>query len=60
MQWIIKGGRRLGECLFPSRIGKNKHLITRYYARLIHGWVTSIGLDPALYRTHSLRRTKWS
>ena len=22
------------------------------------GWVTSIGLDPALYGTHSLRRTK--
>jgi len=58
MQWITKGGRRPGECLFPSRIGKNKHLTTRHYARLMDGWVTSIGLDPVLYGTHSLRRTK--
>ena len=58
MQWIIKGGRRSGEWLFPSRIGKNKHLTTRHYARLMDGWVTSIGLDPVLYGTHSLRRTK--
>ena len=58
MQWITKGGRRSGECLFPSRIGKNKHLTTRHYARLMDGWVTSIGLNPALYGTHSLRRTK--
>ena len=58
MQWITKGGRCPGECLFPSRIAKNKHLTTRHYARLMDGWVTSIGLDPALYGTHSLRRTK--
>jgi integrase len=25
---------------------------------LVDGWVRSIGLDPALYGTHSLRRTK--
>jgi len=24
----------------------------------VDGWVNSIGLDPALYGTHSLRRTK--
>lgn len=58
MQWIIKGGRRSGDYLFPSRIGTNKPLTTRHYARLMDVWVTSIGLDPALYGTHSLRRTK--
>jgi len=26
--------------------------------RLISGWVGSIGLDPKLFGTHSLRRTK--
>ena len=31
---------------------------TRQYARLVARWVTSIGLDPTLYGTHSLRRTK--
>lgn len=27
-------------------------------ARLVHDWVASIGLDPAKFGTHSLRRTK--
>jgi integrase len=31
---------------------------TRQYGRLLDGWVALIGLDPALYGTHSLRRTK--
>ena len=31
---------------------------TRQYARLVAQWVTIIGLDPSLYGTHSLRRTK--
>ena len=28
------------------------------YARIVQGWVRSIGLNPATYGTHSLRRTK--
>jgi len=32
-------------------------LTTRQYARLVHEWVCSIGLDPAKFGTHSLRRT---
>jgi integrase len=28
------------------------------YARLVQEWVASIGLDPAKFGTHSLRRTK--
>ena len=31
---------------------------TRHYARLVSGWIASNGLDPHLYGTHSLRRTK--
>ena len=34
------------------------HLGTRQYARLVDRWVTLVGLDPAAYGTHSLRRTK--
>jgi integrase len=30
----------------------------RQYARLVSDWFVSIGLDPHLYGTHSLRRTK--
>ena len=31
---------------------------TRQYARLVANWVSDIGLDPTIYGTHSLRRTK--
>jgi len=44
--------------LFPSRIHASPHLSTRQYARIVEKWVTSIGLDPAAYGTHTLRRTK--
>ena len=33
-------------------------MTTRQYARLVADWVASIGLDPAKFGTHSLRRTK--
>jgi hypothetical protein len=31
---------------------------TRQYARLLSDWLVRVGLDPHLYGTHSLRRTK--
>ena len=31
---------------------------TRQYARLVRTWTISIGLDPAGYGTHTMRRTK--
>jgi integrase len=34
------------------------HLSTRQYARIVDSWVEEIGLDPAAYGTHSVRRTK--
>jgi integrase len=33
-------------------------MTTRQYARLVSEWVASIGLDPHVFATHSLRRTK--
>lgn len=30
------------------------------YARIVRGWVQEIGLDPAAYGTHTMRRTKAS
>jgi integrase len=56
--WISRADRKPGDYLFPSRVKKDKPLGTRHYARLVDGWVSSIGLDAALYGTHSLRRTK--
>ncbi|RVG17817.1 tyrosine-type recombinase/integrase [Sinorhizobium meliloti] len=56
--WI--GSRRLGErdYLFPSRMHALPHLSTRQYSRIVERWVSSIGLDPKRYGTHSMRRTK--
>jgi len=36
------------------------HLSTRQYARIVRSWVSRIGLDPAAYGTHTLRRTEAS
>jgi site-specific recombinase XerD len=30
----------------------------RQYARIVHGWIESAGMDSTAYGTHSLRRTK--
>jgi len=46
--------------LFPGRIHASPHLSTRPYARLVHRWIRSIGLDDAAYGTHTMRRTKAS
>ena len=34
------------------------HISIRQYARLVHRWTKSIGLESASYGTHSMRRTK--
>lgn len=47
-----------GDYLFPSRLASSPHLSTRQYARIVRDWVSSVGLNPASYGTHSLRRTK--
>jgi len=44
--------------VFPGRGGSNTHISTRQYARLLDDWLRQVGLDPSLYGTHSLRRTK--
>ena len=50
--------KKPGECLFSGRRGPDKGLTTRQYARLLAAWLTSVSLDPHLFGTHSLRRTK--
>ena len=56
--WLTESKRRSSDFLFPSRLSGSPHLSTRQYVRLVQSWVELIGLDPALYGTHSLRRTK--
>src|ERR1700745_3843064 len=57
-RWIDTAGLRHGGFLFPSRICGGRPLRTRPYARLVSRCTASLGLDPARYGTHSLRRTK--
>ena len=49
---------RTGQVLYAGRGDDPRGLTTRQYARLVHDWVASIGLDPAKFGTHALRRTK--
>ena len=56
--WITATGLADSAYLFPSRISGSPHLSTRQYARILDAWVSSIGLDPSAYGTHSMRRTK--
>ena len=51
-------GKVAGEFLFTSRRRLGEAMTTRQYARLVAEWITGIGLDPHIFATHSLRRTK--
>ncbi len=57
-RWLPSVEVRHGQHLFPSRFRAQPHLSTRQYARIVHSWVESAGLDSAAYGTHSMRRTK--
>lgn len=56
--YLRTAGKKPGELLFPSRRRPGRCMTTRQYARLVATWVASISLDPRIYSTHSLRRTK--
>ena len=56
--YIMAAGKKLGEFLFTACRKQEHRMTTRQYARLLSEWIASIGLDPRLFGTHSLRRTK--
>ena len=56
--YIKAAGKKPGEFLFASRRNRERCMTTRQYARLVSELIGSIGLDPLLFGTHSLRRTK--
>ena len=58
VDWIRLSGLASENFLFPSRVRASPHLSVRQYARIVDSWVEEIGLDPAAYGTHSIRRTK--
>jgi integrase len=56
--YIRIAGKKPGEFMFTGRRGPGRNMSTRQYARLVSDWIANIGLDPHLFGTHSLRRTK--
>ena len=56
--WLSAADLSNGRYPFPSRVRAQPHLSTRQYARIVHGWIESAGLDSSAYGTHSMRRTK--
>lgn len=56
--WIAEAKLPSNGYLFPSRVSHRQYMSTRQYSRIVKNWVESIGLDPADYGSHSLRRTK--
>ena len=56
--YLKAASRQPSQYVFPGRHGSEAHISTRQYARLLDDWLRQVGLDPSLYGTHSLRRTK--
>jgi integrase len=56
-EYLATADRKPGEYLFNGR-RSGESMTTRQYARLLADWLVGIGLDPHIYGTHSLRRTK--
>ena len=56
--WLNGRATAPQQYLFPSRVVESSHLSTRQYGRIVKEWVRSIGLDPSVYGTHTMRRTK--
>lgn len=49
---------RSSDYLFQSHVDSSRHISTRQYNRIFHGWIDKLSLDETLYSTHSMRRTK--
>lgn len=58
--WIRVSGKGPQDCLFSTKRKNGGPMSTRQYARLLSSWLSAIGLDPSMFGTHSLRRTKVS
>jgi hypothetical protein len=46
--YLKAASKKPGEFLFTGRRGTGRNMTTRQYARLLSGWVASIGLDPKI------------
>ncbi|MBB1321087.1 MULTISPECIES: tyrosine-type recombinase/integrase [unclassified Shewanella] len=58
MKWIFVAALKTSDYLFPSLRRNEQPISYSYYRSLVRSWASNIGLDPNLYGTHSMRRTK--
>jgi hypothetical protein len=58
--WISSRELKPADSLFLSRLLASPHVSSRQYARIVHRWVASIGLDDAANGTRTMHRTKAS
>ena len=56
--WIHQAQLRSEDRLFLGKLHTSDHLSTCQYACIVKGWAEAVGLDLALYGTHTMRRTK--
>ena len=56
--WVKEVGLTNDNYIFKSRSHSSPHISTRQYARIVEQWISGVGLNPAEYGTHTLRRTK--
>jgi len=57
-EYLRANGKKSVQLMFSGRLDADRSMTTRQYARLVSEWIAGIGLDPHVFRTHSLRRTK--
>ncbi len=58
-KWICMAGKNHNDYIFtPVRGRRDRAISSRQLSRLVKDWVKSIGLDPDVYGTETLRRTR--
>ncbi|PTP43948.1 tyrosine-type recombinase/integrase [Vibrio splendidus] len=58
MKWILMASLHDSNFIFPSQRRKQQPISYSYYRYLVRRWASNLGLDPNLYGTRSMRRTK--
>jgi hypothetical protein len=53
--YIAAANKSPGEFLFVGHRGRDRPIPPRQHARQVSPWIASIGLDPRLFGTYSLR-----
>src|SRR5271169_5921817 len=47
--YVKDARKKTGEFMFPGRLGSERSMTTRGYARLVSEWIASIGLDSHIF-----------